>query len=130
MYIHCQNIHLEQQSFICYNIITDYFTCFKMYNFKIFILYSKEKNMKKILKPFSEIGKMQIAFYKFGSSLVILVLSGIYYLCEADANKGSVGLELYYAPMLDYILTTYLIFWAGTLLLDLLSRERKANSRI
>ena len=86
--------------------------------------------MKKILKQFSMIGKMQMAFYKFGSSIVILALCGIYYLCEADATAGSLGLELYYAPMLDYILTTYIIFWAGTLLLDLLSRERKANSRI
>lgn len=86
--------------------------------------------MKKIIKSFSEIGRMQIAFYKFGASLVILALSGIYYLCEAEVIKGGVGVELYYAPMLDYILTTYIIFWAGTLLLDLLSRERKANSRI
>lgn len=86
--------------------------------------------MRKIIKAFSEMGKMQIAFYKFGASLVILALCGIYYLCEAEVNIGSTGVELYYAPMLDYILTTYIIFWAGTLLLDLLARERKENSRI
>ena len=86
--------------------------------------------MKRFLQAFSEIGKIQIAFYKFGTSLVIVVLSGIYYLCEADVNTGGTGVELYYAPMLDYVLTAYIIFWAGTLLLDLLERERKANSRI
>ncbi len=86
--------------------------------------------MKRLIQAFQEIGKIQIAFYKFGTSLVILVLSGIYYLCEADVNTGSTGVELYYAPMLDYVLTAYIIFWAGTLLLDLLERERKANSRI
>ena len=86
--------------------------------------------MKRLIQAFQEIGKIQIAFYKFGTSLVILVLSGIYYLCEADVNTGGTGVELYYAPMLDYVLTAYIIFWAGTLLLDLLERERKANSRI
>ena len=86
--------------------------------------------MKKIIRLFSEIENSTISFYKFGASIVILTLCAIYYLCEADVNAGCIGVELYYAPMLDYILTTYLIFWAGTLLLDLLARERKANSRI
>lgn len=85
--------------------------------------------MKRIIKPFNEIGKIQMDFYKFGASLVILALCGIYYLCQEEVSAGGIGVELYYAPMLDYILTTYIIFWAGTLLLDLLSRERKANSR-
>ena len=86
--------------------------------------------MNKVMKLFSEIERMPIAFYKLGASIVILALCGIYYLCEAEVNAGGVGVELYYAPMLEYILTTYIIFWAGTLLLDLLSRERKANSRV
>ena len=85
--------------------------------------------MKKILISFEKIGKIQMAFYKLGASIVILALCGVYFLCEADAQTGSIGLELYYTPMLEYILTTYIIFWAGTLLLDLLSREKKTNSR-
>ena len=84
----------------------------------------------KIMKLVSEMEILPITFYKFGASLVILALSGIYYQCEADVGKGSLGVELYYAPMLDYILTTFAIFWAGTLLLDLLHREIKTNSRI
>ena len=74
--------------------------------------------------------KIQIAFYKFGTSLVILVLSGIYYLCEADVNTGGTGVELYYAPMLDYVLTAYIIFWAGTLLLDLLESTAINNTGV
>ena len=84
----------------------------------------------KIFKKISEIEKIPMTFYKFGASLVILALCGIYYMCEAEVCVGSIGVELYYAPMLEYILMTYVIFWAGTLLLDLLHREKKANSRI
>lgn len=85
--------------------------------------------MNKIISAFSQIDRFPMAFYKAGASLVILALSGIYYLCEEEVERGGVGVELYYAPMLDYILTTFLIFWAGMLLLDLCFRERKANSR-
>ena len=84
----------------------------------------------KIFKKICEIEKVPMTFYKFGASIVILALCGIYYLCEDEVSMGGIGVELYYAPMLNYILTTYVIFWAGTLLLDLLHRERKANSRI
>ena len=81
--------------------------------------------MKKIILLFSGIGKIQIAFFKFGVSLVILALSGIYYMCEAEVNSGGTGVELYYAPMLEYIFTTFIIFWAGTLLLDLVDKDAR-----
>lgn len=84
--------------------------------------------MKKFINAVSQIGRMPITFYKAGSSLVILALTGIYLLCEAEVDSGGVGVELYYAPMLDYILTTFLIFWAGMFLLDLAEREVKRSS--
>ncbi len=85
--------------------------------------------MKKFFGAVSQIGKMPITFYKAGSSLVILALTGIYLLCETEVCSGGIGVEIYYAPMLDYILTTFLIFWAGMFLLDLVERDAKENSR-
>ncbi len=84
--------------------------------------------MKKFFSAISQIGRLPIAFYKAGCSLVILALTGIYLLCESEVNSGGVGVELYYAPMLDYIFTTFLIFWAGMFVLDLAEREAKKNS--
>lgn len=83
--------------------------------------------IKDIPKQINKMSHFTISFYKFGLSIVILALAGIYFLCEEDALNGSVGLEIYYAPMLDYILTTLCIFWAGTLLIDLTEKEITAG---
>ena len=90
---------------------------------KIFIVIEEDDYMKKFLSAVSEIGRLPIRFYKSGSSIVILALTGIYLLCENDVRAGGVGVELYYAPMLDYILTAFLIFWAGMFILDLAEKE-------
>lgn len=79
--------------------------------------------MKRFLSAVSRIGKIPIAVYKGGSTLVILALAGIYFLCESEVSAGGVGVEFYYAPMLDCILMTFIIFWAGTLLLDLVDKD-------
>lgn len=96
-----------------------------MYNLKIFIY---RRIMKKFYNAVSEIGRIPIGFFKAGCSIVIAALVGIYLLCYGEVRAGSVGVELYYAPMLDYILTTFIIFWVGMLLLDLVEREIKYNS--
>lgn len=84
--------------------------------------------MKKFLNEISNIGHLPIILYKSGCSLVILTLMGIYLLCESEVMSGGIGVELYYAPMLDYILTTFVIFWAGMFILDLVERSAKTNS--
>ncbi len=84
--------------------------------------------MKRFLNAVSEIGMIPIVFFKAGCSMVIAALTGIYLLCYGEVKAGGVGVELYYAPMLDYILTTFIIFWVGMLLLDLVEREIKFNS--
>ena len=71
--------------------------------------------------------KLPINFFKFGTSLILLALSGIYFLCEEDISRGSVGVEIYYAPMLDYILTTFMIFWVGMFIIDITQREITAG---
>ena len=48
-------------------------------------------------------------------------------MCYEEATKGSVGMALYYAPMLEYILTTFIIFWGGMFLLDLAEKESSAG---
>ena len=85
--------------------------------------------MKRFFVEISRIGRTPMLLYRIGSSIVIAALCGIYCLCRADLASGSRGVELYYAPMLDYILTTFVIFWAGTLLFDLLERELKRKNR-
>ena len=67
--------------------------------------------------------RLPVNFFKFGASLTILALSGIYLLCDEEVAKGGIGVELYYAPMLDYILTTFIIFWVGMFLLDITEKE-------
>ncbi len=81
----------------------------------------------KFFRSISAIGRIPIAFYKSGCSMVILALTGIYLLCERDVKAGSLGIEVYYAPMLDYILTAFLIFWAGMLLLDTIQKDIRRN---
>jgi hypothetical protein len=48
-------------------------------------------------------------------------------MCYEDALKGGVGMELYYAPMLEYVMTTFIIFWGGMFLLDLAEKEKSAG---
>ncbi len=82
---------------------------------------------KRIMNAISMIDAVPITFFKGGCSLVILALTGIYLLCEKDVMMGSKGVELYYAPMLDYILTAFIIYWAGMLLLDLVQKDIRRN---
>jgi len=84
--------------------------------------------MKKFIYEISNIGQLPIVLYKSGCSLVILALTGIYLLCESEVLSGGIGVELYYAPMLDYILTTFILFWAGMFILDLAQRQTNKNS--
>lgn len=84
--------------------------------------------MKRFLKAVSEIGRIPMVFFKTGCSIVISALTGVLFLCYKDVRAGGVGVELYYAPMLDYILTTFIIFWVGMLLLDLVEKEIKNSS--
>ncbi len=79
--------------------------------------------MIKFYRSVSLIGRIPIDFFKGGCSMIILALTGIYLLCERDVIKGSTGVELYYAPMLDYILTAFIIYWAGMFLLDLVQKD-------
>jgi hypothetical protein len=85
--------------------------------------------IKKILIEFDRMGKLPINFYKFGVSITILALSGIYMLCESEVERGGVGVELYYAPMLDYIFATFTIFWAGMFIIDLTEKEITAGKK-
>lgn len=86
-----------------------------------------KKFIKLSMKAFLGISNRATMFFKFGSSLVLLALCGIYMLCEQKVALGSVGVELYYAPMLDYILTAFLIFWGGTFLIDIAEKEITAG---
>lgn len=83
--------------------------------------------LNRILIEFSKMNRLPVDFFKFGASLTLLALSGIYLLCEEEVAGGGVGVELYYAPMLDYILTTFLIFWAGMFIIDITQKEITAG---
>ncbi len=83
--------------------------------------------VNKIMRSFSGIGNLAIYFFKAGTSLVILALTGLYLLCEAEAAMGGIGIALYYAPMLEYILTAFLIFWGGTFIIDIAEKEITAG---
>lgn len=74
-------------------------------------------------KAFGGISYKSTVFFKFGCTLVLMALAGVYILCEQEVSAEGVGVELYYAPMLDYILTALLIFWAGMFLIDLAEKE-------
>ncbi len=62
-------------------------------------------------------------YFKIGCSLVIMALSAVCLLCERDISKGNIGVDLYYAPMLDYIFTAFIIFWAGMFFLDIIQKD-------
>ena len=83
--------------------------------------------IKYLSKKFSEIGALPMAFFKFGSTVVVSALLAICVLCYKESQLGSVGLELYYAPMLEYVLTAFIIFWGGTFLLDIAEKEKNAG---
>ncbi len=83
--------------------------------------------MLRFYRSVSMIGRMPIDFFKSGCSLVILALTGVFLLCERDVLSGSIGVHIYYAPMLEYILTAFMIFWAGMLLLDLVQKDIRRN---
>lgn len=84
--------------------------------------------MRSFFNAIAEIGGSPMAIFKAGGSIVVAALASICRLCFADIKAGGVGVELYYAPMLDYILAAFVIFWAGMLLLDLCERQSKENS--
>ena len=85
--------------------------------------------LNRILIEFSKMSRLPVNFFKFGASLTILALSGIYLLCDEEVAKGGIGVELYYAPMLDYILTTFIIFWVGMFLLDITEKDITAGKK-
>lgn len=85
------------------------------------------KILNRMLVEFAKMSKLTVDFFKFGASLTLLALSGIYLLCEEEVALGGVGVELHYAPMLDYILTTLLIFWAGMFIIDITEKEITAG---
>ena len=76
---------------------------------------------------FSTIGKTPMIFFKIGCTTVIFALCGLCAMCYDEAIRGGVGMEIYYAPMLEYILTTFIIFWGGMFLLDLAEKEKSAG---
>lgn len=78
-------------------------------------------------KAFGGMSYISTVFFKFGSTLVLMALAGIYIMCEREVSAGSVGVEYYYDPMLDYILTAFLIFWGGTFLIDIAEKEITAG---
>lgn len=80
-----------------------------------------------ISQKFSALGDRPMTFFKVGATVVLAALCAICALCHDEAAIGGVGLELYYAPMLDYILTAFLIFWGGMFLLDLAEKELSAG---
>lgn len=81
------------------------------------MIYSKY--IKPIPEEINKMARLPIDFFKFGTTVVLLALCGIYLLCEEEVAVGSIGVALYYAPMLDYILTAFMIFCAGTFVIDL-----------
>lgn len=78
-------------------------------------------------KAFGGISYISTVFFKFGCTLVLMALAAVYILCDREVSAGGVGVELYYAPMLDYILTALLIFWGGTFLIDIAEKEITAG---
>lgn len=83
--------------------------------------------IKYLNTKFSSIGRIPMLFFQLGSTVVIGALCSLCSMCYDDAVNGGVGMELYYAPMLEYILTTFIIFWGGMFLLDLAEKEKSAG---
>ncbi len=84
--------------------------------------------MIKYLKiKFSAIGMIPMMFFRCGCTAVICALCGLCAMCYDEARRGGVGMAIYYAPMLDYVLTAFIIFWGGMFLLDLAEKEKSAG---
>lgn len=83
--------------------------------------------IKYLVLKFNSIGILPMTFFKLGATVVIGALCGICAMCYDEAALGSTGMELYYAPMLEYVLASFIIFWGGTLLLDIAEKERSAG---
>lgn len=88
-----------------------------------------KKYIRSIPLEIDKMSRLPIDFFKFGTTLVLLALTGIYLLCEREVEVGGVGVELFYAPMLDYILSSFIIFWAGMFILDLTQKEITAGKK-
>ena len=83
--------------------------------------------IKYLNSKFSSLGRKPLLFFKFGCTVVIAALSGLCAMCYEEAVRGGVGMEIYYAPMLEYVMTTFIIFWGGMFLLDLAEKEKSAG---
>ena len=83
--------------------------------------------IKYLSLKFSSIGRVPMMFFKFGGISVICALCGLCTMCYKDAIKGGLGMELYYTPMLEYILAAFIIFWGGMFVLDLAEKEKSAG---
>ena len=76
---------------------------------------------------FSAIGKMPLTFFKLGTTVVIAALCGLCSMCYDEAARGRTGMVLYFAPMLEYVLSAFIIFWGGMFILDIAEKERSAG---
>ena len=83
--------------------------------------------IKYLNSKFSSIGRIPLLYFRFGCTVVICALCALCSMCYEDSLKGGSGLELYYAPMLEYVMTTFIIFWGGMFLLDLAEKEKSAG---
>ena len=83
--------------------------------------------IKYLNTKFSTIGRMPIIFFKSGCTAVICALAGLCSMCYEEVLLGSSGMELYYSPMLEYIMAAFIIFWGGMFILDIAEKESAAG---
>lgn len=71
------------------------------------------------------ISRASILLYRLGTSFTVIFLTVFLFHLQEDAAIYVDGLSLYYSPMLEYIYSSFLIYFVGMLLLDMAEKATR-----
>lgn len=77
------------------------------------------------LHSISQISPRAMLIFRLGASVVCLALAALSFLVERACSTDPVGAFFYYSPMVEYIVMSLLIVFAGTLAFDAAERYYK-----
>lgn len=76
-----------------------------------------------LLNVIDGMGHVSINYFKIGGTLTAASLLTVYFECCNEILKGSIGLDIYYAPYIERIIASFILFCACTFIIDLTEKE-------
>ena len=95
---------------------------------KIFIRFYEDKmiirnKIYRLLNAIDGMGIRSVNYFRIAGTLTVAALLITYFECWEEMMKGSVGLDIYYAPYIERIIASFVLFCTCTFIIDLTEKE-------